>query len=69
MLTGYSTWVREELPKNSNLTPILVLVLVGLTLAATAYFSKPTETTTAPKYTILNPPGDITCMVEQNGTL
>jgi ligand-binding sensor domain-containing protein len=57
------------LPKNSDLTPIIVLVLVGLTLAATAYFSKPTETTTPPKYAIINPPGDITCMVEQNDTL
>jgi ligand-binding sensor domain-containing protein len=62
--------VREKLQKNSNLTPIIVLALVALTLFGMAYISKQdTGDSEPPVYTILNPPGDVTSMVEQDETL
>jgi ligand-binding sensor domain-containing protein len=58
------------LQKNNNLTPIIVLALVALTLLATGYISKQPKTDQEPPiYTILNPPDDVTCMVEQNNVL
>jgi len=58
------------LQKNSNRTPIIVLSLVLLILAATGYMSKISEKNPEPPiYTILNPPSDVTCMVPQDNIL
>ena len=56
--------------KNSNRTPIIVLALVAITLLSMAYISKQnTGDNEPPVYTILNPPGDVTSMVERGETL
>jgi len=58
------------LRKNSNRTPIIVLALVAITLLSMAYISKQnTGDNEPPVYTILNPPGDVTSMVERGETL
>jgi len=57
------------LAKN-NTTPILVLILVALILGGMVYLGKQNPSDVeAPVWTILNPPSDVTCMVEQDGVL
>jgi len=58
------------LKSQSNSTVFLVLGLMVVTLLAMVYLGgRDTAEPEEPKYTILNPPGDITCMVEQEGVL
>jgi len=60
----------EELQKNNNRTPILLVSLILLIFFATGFLSNISDKETEPPiYTILNPPSDVTCMVEQNGVL
>ena len=56
--------------EKNNTTPILVLGLVALILGGMMYLVKqdPPEVE-PPIWTILNPPSDVTCMVEQDGVL
>lgn len=56
--------------QKNNTTPVLVLALVALTLVTMAYLGKKdTPDIEPPVWTILNPPSDVTCMVEQDGVL
>jgi len=56
--------------EKNNTTPILVLALVALILGGMMYLvnQDPPEIE-PPVWTILNPPSDVTCMVEQDGVL
>ena len=56
--------------EKNNTTPILVLGLVALILGGMIYLvnQNPPEIE-PPVWTILNPPSDVTCMVEQDGVL
>ena len=56
--------------EKNNTTPILVLALVALILGGMMYLGKQgTPDVEPPVWTILNPPSDVTCMVEQDGVL
>ena len=56
--------------KKNNQTPIIVLALVAIILFGMAYLSNQSPVESEPPvYTILNPPGDVTCMVEQDEIL
>lgn len=56
--------------RKNNLTPVIVLAFVAVILLIMGYMGRQSPQETEPsKYTILDPPSDVTCMVEQDDVL